>query len=42
MDADQRYAQAQYESRKTPREHAPTGWRKKEQLSVELRAKVKK
>jgi hypothetical protein len=42
MDADQRYAQAQYESRQTPREDAPTGWRKKERLPVELRPKVKK
>src|ERR1019366_6182982 len=42
MDADQRCAQAQHESRQTPREDAPTGWRKKERLPVELRPKVKK
>src|ERR1035437_5504586 len=42
MDADQRCAQAQHESRQTPREDAPTGWRKKERLPVELRSKVKK
>lgn len=36
MDADQRYAQAQYGNRQTPRENAPKGWRRKERLPVEL------
>jgi hypothetical protein len=40
--ADQRHAQAQYEVRQTSREDASTGWRKKERLPAELRAKVKK
>jgi hypothetical protein len=41
MDADQRHAQAQHEVRQTPRQDAPTAWRKKTRAEGEGKMTVR-